>query len=73
LTNSCPRTGWIQQKKNKIAINFFPYNKSFALILNVAGRMLTQEAKDWIKEAYKTEIDYRKYVFGEITHVWVKK
>jgi hypothetical protein len=41
LTSSCPRTGWIQQKKNKIAINFFPYNKSFALILNVAGRMLT--------------------------------
>jgi hypothetical protein len=43
LTNSCPRTGWIQQKKNKIAINFFPYNKSFALILNVAGRMLTSK------------------------------
>jgi flavin reductase (DIM6/NTAB) family NADH-FMN oxidoreductase RutF len=33
----------------------------------------TQEAKDWIKEAYKEESDYRKYVFGEITHVWVKK
>jgi flavin reductase (DIM6/NTAB) family NADH-FMN oxidoreductase RutF len=33
----------------------------------------SQEAKDWIKEAYKTESDYRKYVFGEITHVWVKK
>ena len=33
----------------------------------------TQEAKDYIKEAYKEESDYRKYVFGEITHVWVKK
>jgi flavin reductase (DIM6/NTAB) family NADH-FMN oxidoreductase RutF len=33
----------------------------------------TQEAKDWIKEAYKQESDYRRYVFGEITHVWVKK
>jgi flavin reductase (DIM6/NTAB) family NADH-FMN oxidoreductase RutF len=33
----------------------------------------TQEAKDYINEAYKDANDYRKYVFGEITHVWVKK
>ena len=33
----------------------------------------TQEAKDAIKEACKEENDYRKLVFGEITHVWVKK
>ena len=33
----------------------------------------TQEAKDYINEAYKEANDYRKYVFGEITHVWVKK
>ncbi len=33
----------------------------------------TQEAKDYITEAYKEANDYRKYVFGEITHVWVKK
>jgi flavin reductase (DIM6/NTAB) family NADH-FMN oxidoreductase RutF len=33
----------------------------------------TQEAKDWINEAYKEANDYRKLVFGEITHVWVKK
>ena len=33
----------------------------------------TQEAKDAINEAYKEESDYRKYVFGEITHVWIKK
>lgn len=33
----------------------------------------SQEAKDYIEEAYEEESDYRKYVFGEITHVWVKK
>jgi flavin reductase (DIM6/NTAB) family NADH-FMN oxidoreductase RutF len=32
-----------------------------------------QEAKDYIKEAYKAESDYRKYVYGEITYVWVKQ
>jgi len=33
----------------------------------------TQEAKDYINETYKDASDYRKYVFGEITNVWVKK
>jgi len=33
----------------------------------------SQEAKDYINEAYKEASDYRKYVFGEITHVWIKK
>ncbi|WP_148226407.1 flavin reductase [Paludibacter propionicigenes] len=33
----------------------------------------SQEAKDYISEAYKDASDYRHYVFGEITHVWVKK
>ena len=33
----------------------------------------TQEAKDYINEAYKEADVYRKFVFGEITHVWVKK
>jgi len=33
----------------------------------------SQESKDYINEAYKEERDYRKYLFGEITHVWVKK
>jgi len=33
----------------------------------------TQEAKDYIREAYKDANEIRKYVFGEITHVWVKK
>jgi flavin reductase (DIM6/NTAB) family NADH-FMN oxidoreductase RutF len=33
----------------------------------------SQEAKDYIDEAYKDANEYRKLVFGEITHVWVKK
>jgi flavin reductase (DIM6/NTAB) family NADH-FMN oxidoreductase RutF len=37
------------------------------------GDFYSQEAKDYLSEAYKEESDYRKYVFGEITYVWVKK
>lgn len=33
----------------------------------------SQEAKDYIKEAYKMASDYRKFVFGEITNVWQRK
>jgi flavin reductase (DIM6/NTAB) family NADH-FMN oxidoreductase RutF len=33
----------------------------------------TQETKDYIDEAYKEANQYRKLIFGEITHVWVKK
>lgn len=33
----------------------------------------TQEAKDYLSEAYKAASDYLKFVLGEITHVWVKK
>ena len=33
----------------------------------------SQEAKDYLKEAYIDENEIRKYVFGEITHVWKKK
>jgi hypothetical protein len=33
----------------------------------------SQEAKDYLKEVYQEESNWRKYVFGEITHVWVKK
>jgi flavin reductase (DIM6/NTAB) family NADH-FMN oxidoreductase RutF len=33
----------------------------------------SQEAKAYIDMAYKEAKDYRKYVFGEITHVWIKK
>lgn len=33
----------------------------------------TVEAKEYIREAYKDVNEYRKYAFGEITRVWVKK
>jgi flavin reductase (DIM6/NTAB) family NADH-FMN oxidoreductase RutF len=33
----------------------------------------SQESKDYIDAAYKDSNEYRKLVFGEITHVWVKK
>jgi flavin reductase (DIM6/NTAB) family NADH-FMN oxidoreductase RutF len=31
------------------------------------------EAKEYINETYKDVNEYRKYAFGEITHIWVKK
>ena len=31
------------------------------------------EAREYIKEAYKDANDYRKLVFGEITHVWIRR
>ncbi|KAA6303290.1 MAG: hypothetical protein EZS26_000517 [Candidatus Ordinivivax streblomastigis] len=31
------------------------------------------EAKEYVKEEYKEANHYRKFVFGEITSVWVKK
>ena len=37
------------------------------------GDFFSQEAKDYINEAYKDPNEYRKFVFGEITQVWVKK
>ena len=33
----------------------------------------SQESRDYIDEAYKDANDYRKLVFGEITHVWIRK
>lgn len=33
----------------------------------------TQETKDYINEVYKDSNETRKYVFGEITCIWVKK
>ncbi len=33
----------------------------------------SQEAKNYLYEAYKDANERRKYVFGEITHIWVKK
>jgi len=33
----------------------------------------SQEAKDYLSKVYQDANEYRKYVFGEITHVWVKR
>lgn len=33
----------------------------------------SKEAKEYINEAYNDLSEYRKYVFGEITHVWIKE
>jgi len=33
----------------------------------------SQEAKDYVNEVYNDPKEHRKFVFGEITHVWVKK
>jgi len=33
----------------------------------------TPEAQEYLGEEYKDPSHYRRYVFGEITHVWVKK
>jgi flavin reductase (DIM6/NTAB) family NADH-FMN oxidoreductase RutF len=33
----------------------------------------SQEAKDYINEMYQDPDEIRKYVFGEITHVWANK
>ena len=32
----------------------------------------SQEAKDYLSEIYKDAGEHRKYVFGEITYVWIK-
>ena len=33
----------------------------------------SQEAKDYLREVYKDPNETRKYVFGEITHFWIRK
>ena len=33
----------------------------------------SQEAIDYLNEPYKDPGEHRKYVFGEITHVWEKR
>ncbi len=33
----------------------------------------SREAKDYLNEAYKSLDDYRKYVWGEIVAVWIKR
>jgi flavin reductase (DIM6/NTAB) family NADH-FMN oxidoreductase RutF len=44
-----------------------------AIMTPQPGDFYSQESKDYIDEAYKDANEYRKLVFGEITHVWVKK
>jgi flavin reductase (DIM6/NTAB) family NADH-FMN oxidoreductase RutF len=33
----------------------------------------SQEAREYVNEVYHDPKEFRKFVFGEITHVWVKK
>jgi hypothetical protein len=33
----------------------------------------TQEGKDYIDKMYKAPNEHRKYVFGEVIRVWIKK
>jgi len=47
--------------------------KLTALTTATPDDFYTQETKDYIDEAYKEANQYRKLVFGEITHVWMKK
>ncbi|MCD8260432.1 MAG: hypothetical protein LUD15_02125 [Bacteroides sp.] len=37
------------------------------------GDFYTTEAKEYIREVYQTASDYRHYVFGEITHFWIRR
>jgi flavin reductase (DIM6/NTAB) family NADH-FMN oxidoreductase RutF len=56
--------------------------KEAGLIIECKLTMLTiptpndfyaQEAKEYINEMYKDANEYRKFAFGEITHVWVNR
>jgi flavin reductase (DIM6/NTAB) family NADH-FMN oxidoreductase RutF len=47
--------------------------KLMALMTANPDDFCQQEAIDAIKEAYEEAHVYRKFVFGEITHVWIKK
>ncbi|MDR3048877.1 MAG: hypothetical protein LBV16_03440 [Elusimicrobiota bacterium] len=38
-----------------------------------ADDFYSQESKDYLKEAYKDPKEIRKYVFGQITNIWIKK
>ena len=40
---------------------------------NFPDDFYSQEAKNYMSEAYKDPGEHRKYVFGEITTVWTKK
>ena len=39
----------------------------------VVSDFYSQEAKEYLSKTYKDANDIRKYVFGEIMHVWIKQ
>ena len=45
----------------------------FRIWANKVLKEYSQEAIDYMCEPYKDPGEHRKYVFGEITHVWIKK
>jgi flavin reductase (DIM6/NTAB) family NADH-FMN oxidoreductase RutF len=69
LTNVQTPSGDMSFKEARLIIEC----KLTALTTANPNDYYTQEAKDSINEAYKEANVYRKFVFGEITHVWVKK
>ena len=68
LTKIQTSSGNISFKEAKLIIEC----KLTALTIGHPDDYCTQEAKDYINEAYKEANVYRKMVFGEISHVWVK-
>ena len=69
LTSVQTPSGDISFKEARLIIEC----KLTALTTSNPNDFCTKEAKDAINEAYKEANVYRKFVFGEITHVWVKK
>jgi flavin reductase (DIM6/NTAB) family NADH-FMN oxidoreductase RutF len=69
LTSVQTPSGDISYKEARLIIEC----KLTALTTAIPDDYYIQEAKDAINEAYEEAKVYRKFVFGEITHVWVKK
>jgi len=68
LTSVQTPTGNMSFKESKLIIEC----RLTALTTGAPDDYCTQEAKDYINEAYKEANVYRKLVFGEITNVWIK-
>jgi flavin reductase (DIM6/NTAB) family NADH-FMN oxidoreductase RutF len=69
LTSVSTPSGDISFKEARLVIEC----KLTALTTASSNDFFTQETRDYIEEAYKEANVYRKFVFGEITRVWVKK
>jgi len=69
LTSVQTPSGDISFKEARLIIE----SKLMAAITANPSDFYTQEIKDAINEAYKEANVYRKFIFGEITHVLVKK